>query len=148
MAQDHPTQDTSQDERPRVPTLGTKIAMFIILGLIVTSPLLWMFGSGPLLRTISPLVCPDGSTLITRSDYAYDEGTQQETTFINFECAGNGRIVESNADIILFSACAGPFLLMLVWGLVSTYLRKRKAKSNSARRQKNHNSPPKRRMPL
>jgi hypothetical protein len=116
---------------PPTPPLGTRIMAFVILGLIVTSPLLWMFGSGPLFRAVSPLVCPDGSKLTTRSEYvAYDPGSgQNNTTFINFDCVDpSGYSVDNHADIILFSVCAGPFIWLLLWGFISTFLRKNKIK--------------------
>lgn len=116
---------------PPTPTLGTRVAMFTILALIVAGPFLWMSGSGPLMKALSPWVCPDGTRLFLRSDYEYDQATGRDVNNINFGCAGNGKVVESKADIILFSACAGPFLAFMLFGLTSSFFRNRKNKTGA-----------------
>lgn len=135
MSFERPDKNLPETKTP-TPTLGTRVAMFTILALIVAGPFLWMLGSGPLMKAVSPLVCPDGTRLFMRSDYEYDQATGQDVNNINFGCAGNGKVVESNADIILFSACAGPFLALMLLGLISSFFRNRKNKADAERRRK------------
>lgn len=123
---------------PPTPTLGTRIAAFVILASIVASPFLWMAGSGPLLHALSPLVCPEGSELFLRSEYdtRITSPDPNHRNDVNFDCAGHGQLVENNADVILFSICGGPFIVVMLWGFVGSFFRKKKVPLELPRRKK------------
>ena len=130
----------SPDKTPQTPSLGTRIMVFVILALIVACPVLWMFDAiNPMLKPLSPLVCPDGSQLTTRFkslQYDYQSG-RKDTTKVNFDCiAPSGNSVENNADIILFSACGGPFIGIMAWGFIGSFFRKKKTRLESPSRRK------------
>ena len=133
MPLNYPNKKTSTEGAPPpIPTLGTRITVFVILALIVACPILWMFGAvNPMLEPLSPLVCPDGSRLTTRFETVryWPESSKKDTTKVNFDCVDpSGSSVKNNADIILFSACGGPFIGLLLWGFVGSFFRKEKIK--------------------
>ena len=115
------------------PTRNSKIAAFVVLALVVICPILWSLGAAdPILEAASPMACPEGSKLVSHSERVrYDDnGEEKKATRINFDCVdANGQSVDSNVEIILFLACAGPFVLLLASGLIGSFLQKGKKKT-------------------
>ena len=114
------------------PTRNSKIAAFVVLALVVVCPLLWSLASDPILEAASPIACPEGSKLVSHSERVLydDNGEEKKATRFNFECVdAYGQSVDSNVEIILFLACAGPFVLLLASGVIGSFLQKGKKKT-------------------
>lgn len=109
----------------------TSAIMMALAGLCLLGNMLgwFIYLTDALMSAASPLVCPAHSRLITRTkDIEREENgiTKTHTTF-DFDCIdSHGAHVQNNASMIFGAVCVLPFVLLMAWGFVSTYLRNKK----------------------